>query len=251
MADHTKWSELVFNPCQQKSDRPGWNHERGFLLHFWNSGRFGLPPSKDSFKPEAYSRRTPHPAPTRCHLGSWLASAMMWGFKDRVQGIDGELINDWRSFGAVCIPKASGDLRSLQRWRIICLASALSKWYETFLCKQLEKFLPYLPSCIVGYRPGRQCLDIACFLNDMLAKAFEWKTPGAVLSMDIDSAFDNIKPEVAARTLRRRGAPAELVCALVRELTELEASPSLAFLRTPPVPYGKGARQGCPRTPQL
>ena len=93
----------------------------------------------------------------------------------------------------------------MQRWRIICLASALFKWYEIFLYKQMEQFLPPPPTCIVGYRPGRQCLDIACYLNDMMQKAFERKLPEAVLAMDIDSAFDNINPEVAAQTLYRQG----------------------------------------------
>ena len=75
------------------------------------------------------------------------------GFKDRVQGIDGELIDDWRSFGAVCIPKASGDLRSLQRWRIICLASALFKWYEIFLFKHLENICR--PALLHRWIPAR------------------------------------------------------------------------------------------------
>ena len=119
-----------------------------------------------------------------------------------------------------------------------------------FLFLQLEEF-SHLHQTSVGYRPGRQCLDIVGYLNDLLDKAYEWKLPGEVISLDIESAFDNTRPELAAKTLHQCGAPAELVCGLVRELTELEASPSLAFCRTRPVPYGKGARQGGPRTPAL
>ena len=169
-----------------------------------------------------------------------MCCTFLGGFKYRFQGYDGELINDWRSCGAVCFPKDAGDFRSLQRWRIICLAHALFRWYEIFIYKQLEKFVPSLPDCIVGYQPGSQCLDIVCFLNDMLAKAYAWKLPGAFISMDIGSAFDNIRPDVAARTPALAGSAGGTGLCIGSRTHRARSTPivGLAFCRAPPVPYG-------------
>ena len=94
----------------------------------------------------------------------------------------------------------------------------------------------------MGYRPGRQCLGIASYLNDRLAKADGWKLPAAMISMDIDIAFDNIKPEVAAEVLSKGGGSAQLVCSQVRERTGLSANLSLACRKAGPVLYMQKAK---------
>ena len=96
----------------------------------------------------------------------------------------------------------------------------------------LAKELRPLPSQMFGFRSGRQCLDIVSYLVEGLRKAEEWGEKLFVVSMDVASAFDAIRPEI-----------------LCDENLNLFCRPSFGHVSCEPVALEVGAWQGGPRTP--
>jgi hypothetical protein len=157
-------------------------------------------------------------------------------------------IEDWKTFTLLGIPKKLTAQANLDRWRGIALCSAVLKWYEMCLWVVLDRHLEPLPDWIVGFRPGRQVLDIAAGIATALGKAREWGLPLVVVSVDVAAAFDNVSPELLGEALERRRAPHCLAFAAMRELSNLLAEPTLAGATAAPLPFA-GGPQGRPRVP--
>lgn len=84
-----------------------------------------------------------------------------------------------------------------------------------------------------------------------LQKAAEWKLPLPFASVDVQSAFDRIRPTLAATAVSERGAHPSHVAALLWEVLPATAVPHLAGVVGDPFHMGRGGRQGAPRTPAL
>lgn len=264
--DQARWGELITAHFANKFRREGWTEEGARMdLEFWESAARsnrldGRPPRCLTFEEFLAARdrlrlaaapggdRVP-PALLAC-LGPGTLHAIFGAFQDRLAGRPGHTapIPDWLSVTMVAIPK-KGNLERLSNWRPISLCSAVLKWYEACLWTLLEEACSPLPTCLVGFRSGRQCLDIVAGLQGLLAKASEWQFPLYVASMDIAAAFDNMRIDYLGASLSRRGAPAHLVAALLREHTGMSAVPCLGFVSGEPVLLQKGGRQGGSRTP--
>jgi hypothetical protein len=154
----------------------------------------------------------------------------------------------WKRFILFGIPKKFVPQADLDKWRGIALCSSLLKWYEMALWIVLDRCIRPLPDWIVGFRPGRQVLDIAAGIATALGKAQEWNRPLVVVSVDVRAAFDNVTVELLGEVLADRGAPPVLVFAAIRELANLTAVPLLAAAEAQPVPFA-GGPQGRPRVP--
>ena len=116
--------------------------------------------------------------------------------------------------------------------------------------KVLDKELRPLPSQLVGFRPGMQCLDIVSLLVESLRKADEWGEKLFVVSKDVASAFDSVSAQVLGDVLLERGATTIISsAAAVRENLELRARPCLGFTKSASFSLDVGMRQGGPRTP--
>lgn len=100
----------------------------------------------------------------------------------------------------------------------------------------------------MGFRVGGQCADVAGYLAGVLRKGQEWRQPIVVVSMDIAAAFDSVRPDIAARCLRSRGASTTSAAAWLRENTSLQGFPRLGRVEAGPIPFDKGTRQGGPGT---
>ena len=154
----------------------------------------------------------------------------------------------WKEFILIGIPKKFAPQSNLDKWRGIALCSAVLKWYEIAAWILLDRHLRPLPDWIVGFRPGRQVLDITAGLATALSKAHEWHQPLVIMSSDVAAAFDIVSPELLAEALDKRGAPACLVFSTMRELVGLRAEPVLAGAQSPSVAF-IGGPQGRPRIP--
>ena len=141
------------------------------------------------------------------------------------------------------VPK-KGDISKLSNWRPISLVPTLYKVYETCMWKVLDKELRPLPSQLVGFRPGMQCLDIVSFLVESLRKADEWGETLFVVSMDVASAFDSVSAQVLGDVLLERGATVISATAAVRENLDLRARPCMGFTKSPPFNLDVGMRHG-------
>ena len=114
---------------------------------------------------------------------------------DRLSGREDAHVHNWAEFDICLVPK-KGDISKLCNWRPISLVPTLYKVYEMCMWKVLDKELRPLPSQLVGFRPGMQCLDIVSFLVEGLRKADEWGEKLFVVSMDVASAFDSVSAQV-------------------------------------------------------
>ena len=70
-----------------------------------------------------------------------------------------------------------------------------------------------------------------------------------ILSLDVAAAFDNMHLPMLDAELARAGVPAVLRLSLLRELSSLQALPTLGPHEGERVAYQRGVRQGGPRTP--
>ena len=165
---------------------------------------------------------------------------------DRLSGREDAHVHSWAEFDICLVPK-KGDISKLCNWRPISLVSTLYKVYEMCMWKVLDKELRPLPSQLVGFRPGMQCLDIVFFLVEGLRKADEWGEKLFVVSMDVASAFDSVSAQVLGGVLLERGATVTTVAAAVRENLELRARPCLGFTKSAPVQIGRGCETGRPK----
>ena len=128
---------------------------------------------------------------------------------DRLAGREDAHVFSWAEFDICLVPK-KGDISKLSNWRPISLVPTLHKVYEMCMWKVLDEELRPLPSQLVGFRPGMQCLDIVSFVVESLRKADEWGEKLFVVSMDVASAFDSVSAQVLGDVLLERGATSHL-----------------------------------------
>ena len=168
---------------------------------------------------------------------------------ERLAGREDEHVRNWAELDVCLVPK-KGDISNLGRWRPISLVPSLFKLYEVCVWKVLDKELRPLPCQMFGFRSGRQCLDIVSYLVESLRKAEEEGGEKLfVVSVDVASSFDAIRPGILGDALLSRGGSVFFGAAVVRENLNLFCRPSFGHVSCEPVAKEVGARQGGSRTP--
>ena len=262
--DQSQWPALISAHIQDKYDDVEWDAaQMDMLLKRWEAladarrvdGLPGPTLSYEEFeqcldmvRPDAAPGRDGVPGSLLQLMGCDERRHVYRAISDRISGRDKSRITKWSDFVVLLVPK-KGDLTWLSKWRPICLVPALYKLYEICLWKVLDKELRPLPSQLLGFRPGRQCMDAVATLVELLRKADEWGKPLVMVSLDVDAAFDSVSAEVLADCLAERGARPASVAAALREHVGLRCSPVLACAEGDPVELKRGMRQGGPRTP--
>ena len=104
----------------------------------------------------------------------------------------------------------------------MALLSTGLKWYINVVLDLIqERPVParYALGNVLGFVPTMSCQQITAPLMIVLAKAFEWPLdePAHLFCGDVRAAFDNIHAEDSVWAMHRRGVPAQLIAALVRE----------------------------------
>ena len=264
--DREKWPQMVSAHIAEKFARPGhteaeaeratgrwlqqWEEKAASsgTTHdelTWNEYLQGL----DSLRLVAATGKDKVPATVLAYIPGDVHKQLFKAMANRLAGRHTDPIPQWSTFHMYLLPK-KGNTSLLTQWRGIALAPALYKLYEILLWQQIDKHLPPLPPPILGFRAGCQPQDIISPLSEALRKAYEWKLPLAVISMDIRSAFDEVGHEQLATELHVHDTPPRLVAALVRELAHLTIIPQFMDTDCPPVRQFRGVRQGGPRSPR-
>ncbi|UYV66528.1 hypothetical protein LAZ67_4001964 [Cordylochernes scorpioides] len=139
------------------------------------------------------------------------------GFEDFFGGVIHQVLAESKLRGTlpessrrniIClVPKAHGG-PGLSGYRPISLPTADYRIVSGVLLGRLRRHLPAIvPDCQTYAVPGRcPSWNIAC-VSDEVALAFKNKTPLAVISTDLQSAFDNVDREFLASQLRTIGLP--------------------------------------------
>ena len=102
------------------------------------------------------------------------------------------------------------------------------------------------PPCqIVGFRQGRQAMDITEGARWLFQRAEEWRIPICMASIDVATAFESMSICHCAASYEARHAPVRLIAAMVRECVGLYVQPTLAnVMSRAPIPVCCGSRQG-------
>lgn len=96
-----------------------------------------------------------------------------------------------------CAASALAVLRKPRKTN--CLLAAIFKFCDKCSWHSLWMRLSPLPDLVVGCRSFCQPLDVVGVLQCSSCRAAESEMPSVVLSLDVEAAFDNIRPaQVAA-----------------------------------------------------
>ena len=103
---------------------------------------------------------------------------------------------------------------------------------------------------LLGFQPGRQCMEISEFTRLLLVRAHEWGLAVHVGRGDAHKAFGSIEHVALDQALEKRGMPLALRCACLRELVNIVLIVSLQnTFPEPVVELRKGGKQGGSETP--
>ena len=110
-----------------------------------------------------------------------------------------EIIEEWRRVLVRCAPKCAASHR-LSQWRPISLTNALSKWYLSCVTYLLRVNMSKPTASLLGFEPGRQCMEISEFTRLLLVRAQEWGLPVHIGKGDAHKAFDSTKHRTRSAT---------------------------------------------------
>lgn len=252
---------------QRRFRDPGWTPVRAAgLLARWESaaaasrvdgfalrlpGPDGLRQARDALRVTAAPGKDRVPVGLLLVLSPITLNEIQRAFDRRLLGFDPSPVEEWRSDLTIVLPKPGKDHCRAAGWRPISLVGAVAKWYESYLWVALLPYLRPLPACLVGFCAGRQTLEICSFLQLALSRSAEWRMPLYIASLDIEGAFDAMRLEHVAPAIAARGAPPQLVAAIVREQLDQRSTPCVASRHGGSFVRERGCRQGAPRTPAL
>ena len=153
--------------------------------------------------------------------------------------------NLWKVGSLVIIPKPGRDSRLLKNLRPITLLPIFGKVYEKWLIDQILSHIE-AKNCLsenqYGFREGRSTVDA---IYDAVEYTREKWTSGqsvAMVSLDIDGAFDNADWNIIIDRLIEYGVPSNLV-----DITISYFSDRRTIIRDEGVTFFRKNQKGCPQ----
>ncbi len=105
----------------------------------------------------------------------------------------GNLTNSFRTADINLIPKKGGDLKKIKNWRPISQLNCFYKCISRVFAERLKKYMNKLTPCSQkGYANSRYCQEVLMGVIDTVEKCKTKKIKGALLSLDIQKAFDSL-----------------------------------------------------------
>ena len=98
------------------------------------------------------------------------------------------------------------------------MVPVLANLFEAVLARKIQEQIQWHGN-IIGFRPGKQVLEVVEPLRILLQRACEWGRPLFVSSVNIAKAFDNIRRQYLDMALASQNVVLELRISLMRELS--------------------------------
>lgn len=157
----------------------------------------------------------------------------------------------WRTIDLTGIPKVRRPL-CIGDFRFIAKTPTLQKWYLKCVLDVAAQSLLPSPLHVYGFRRGCCSGLVTELLRQCLHLAAQWAKPVYVMSLDIGTAFDDMRHGEMAKALNARGVHPNLVRAVMLEYLDLRVRVKLADADpTDYFSYSKAGRQGGVETPEL
>ena len=132
----------------------------------------------------------------------------------------------WRWLMMTALAKQSGAQR-LDDHRMIAASATLSKWLLRVVLKRIRACPRRDRGLLVhtvGFTARRSTASIIATVREACWASRSWKRPLVVVSLDIQTCFDCMKPELMVHAMWAAGLPGGLVAAVAREYTGLQAA---------------------------
>jgi ribonuclease HI len=174
-------------------------------------------------------------------------------FERRLNGdaSDGGLVGPWSQTIVSLIPKLAGACK-VNDFRPISLQCVLQKWFCAVLARLLDTYAAPLPEEVLGFREGRQPLEITESIRTIICKRRQYGHHTAVLQADIRKAFDSMDHGVLIQALQAAHAPPRLTYALMQEHFGVMMNIQLGEVRCHEgILLHSSGRQGSTETPSL
>ena len=159
----------------------------------------------------------------------------------------------WKVARVVAIPKPGRDHASPKGYRPISLTSCLSKVLERIIAERLTFFLEHgqlLPRSQYGFRKGRSTeLALWRFVTEATS-ALQKRQSMVLLSLDIQSAYDNVWHVGLIRKLATLGVPPSLLAWILSFLSNRQAHMHIGHAVCSCL-LSMGVPQGSPLSPIL
>ena len=172
-------------------------------------------------------------------------------FRLRLASGSAPVNDDWRTIDLTGIPKLRRPM-CIGDFRFIAKTPTLQKWYLKCILHVAMQSLPPSPLHVYGFRRGCCTGLVTELLRQSLHLAAQWAKPVYLMSLDIATAFDDMRHGQMAKSLIARGVHPNLVRAFMLEYLDLRARVKLADADpTDYFSYSKAGRQGGVETPEL
>lgn len=127
---------------------------------------------------------------------------------------DGIFPSNWKLAKVVLIPKSGRDKSQCEAYRPICLLSTWGKIFDKIVSRRLTFFLEQnglIDEKQFGFRRGKSTCDAAMTIVNKIRRNKEQGYLTCMISLDIKSAFSNVRRLDVLRLLRGFGTPGRLL----------------------------------------
>uniref|UniRef100_A0A8C5M6V9 Reverse transcriptase domain-containing protein n=1 Tax=Leptobrachium leishanense TaxID=445787 RepID=A0A8C5M6V9_9ANUR len=151
----------------------------------------------------------------------------------------------------ITLPKP-GKPPSCANFGPISLLNVDAKLYAKLLASKIAPLLPLLISAEqTGFIPGRQTCDNTRHFYNIIDIAYRTNTPGLLLALDAEKAFDCLHWGYMRKALESFGFPAVFINSIMSLYSFPTAKVLASGFLSPSFSITNGTRQGCPLSPLI
>ena len=152
----------------------------------------------------------------------------------------------------ICIPKGDKPREYLKNWRPISLLNVVYKIGSTCIANRLKTILPTLiHEDQTGFVPGRYIGDNIRLIYDMIHYLDTEDSPGLLVTIDFEKAFDSVDWDFMHKVLKRFGFGRDICRWVSAFYSNITSNVLVNGKPSNKIKIERGCRQGDPISPYL